>query len=82
MRIRMAPRTHDSGMDVEARGSRRGRMEGEEEVGRIPLCWCWRRAMPRASVSSVRVSARVCNGYFVKIEEKGGDSHHYHRSRC
>lgn len=58
MRTRIAPRTQDSGMLVEARGSSRGR-EGRTSVddGKTPACWCCNSALPRARVFGVRVSA-------------------------
>ena len=58
MRTSIAPRTQDSGMLVDAMGSRRGR-EGSTSVdeGRMPACWCCNNALPRARVLGVRVSA-------------------------
>lgn len=40
MRTKMAPRTHDSGIEVEVRGSERGRGPGMDEVsyGSTPAC--------------------------------------------
>jgi len=58
IRTRMAPRTHDSGILVDVRGSRRGsasRILVDE--GRMPPCWCWSNACPSARSSLVRVSA-------------------------
>ena len=42
MRMRIAPRTQDSGMLVELRGSRSGSVTGAESVseGSTPHCWC------------------------------------------
>ena len=58
MRIRIAPRTQASGILVVLRGSWRGRTSrGLVEEGSTPLCWCWRRALPRRRGWSVRVSA-------------------------
>jgi hypothetical protein len=58
IRTRIAPRTQDSGMLVDASGSRRGR-EGRTSVdeGKTPACWCCNSALPRARVLGVRVSA-------------------------
>ena len=59
MRMRMAPRTHDSGMLVDVRGSRSGKAVGALSVseGRTPVCWCWKSARPSVRGSLVRVSA-------------------------
>src|SRR5713101_2856868 len=58
MRTRIAPRTQDSGMLVDASGSRRGREEGTSvDDGKTPECWCCNSALPRAKVLGVRVSA-------------------------
>lgn len=59
MRMRMAPRTHDSGMLVDVSGSRSGKTVGTCSVsdGRTPVCWCWKRARPSVRGSLVRVSA-------------------------
>ena len=60
IRIKIAPRTHDSGILVEAKGSSRGRASSVlVDEGRIPTCWCWRRACPSARSLSVRVSAVI-----------------------
>ena len=56
MRIKMAPLTHDSGIEVLFRGSRRG-SESPSSVEITPACWCCNRALPRRSGSSVLVSA-------------------------
>ena len=59
MRMRMAPRTHDSGMLVEVSGSSSGSVTGAESVsdGKTPHCWCWKSARPSVRGSLVRVSA-------------------------
>lgn len=53
-------------MTVELLGSWSGNTSGGwDDVGRIPICWCWRSAWPRVQGLSVRVSAmdtRSLNG--------------------
>ena len=56
MRIKMAPLTHDSGIEELFRGSRSG-SESPSSVEITPACWCCNRALPRRSGSSVLVSA-------------------------
>lgn len=72
MRTSMAPRTQDSGMLVDAVGSRRGR-EGSTFVdeGRIPACWCCNSAFPRARGLGVRVSAVKGQTHESEIGSKG-----------
>lgn len=58
IRTRMAPRTQDSGILVDVRGSRRGRASRTlADEGRMPTCWCCSNACPSAISSLVRVSA-------------------------
>ena len=56
MRIKMAPLTHDSGIEVWFRGSKSG-SESPSSVEITPACWCCSRALPKRSGSSVLVSA-------------------------
>src|SRR5882672_11377722 len=58
IRINIAPRTHDSGILVDVRGSRRGRVSSAVvDEGSTPVCWCCKRAFPSARSLLVRVSA-------------------------
>ena len=56
MRIKMAPLTHDSGIEVWLWGSKSG-SESPSSVEITPACWCCNRALPKHSESSVLVSA-------------------------
>lgn len=66
MRMSIAARTHDSGIERVLSGSERGKgasglssaiYPGWVNEGRIPDCWCWRSAFPSAKCWLVRVSA-------------------------
>lgn len=84
MRIRMAPRTHDSGMLVVVRGSPNGSAGSGASVcvGRTPVCWCCRSAWPSWSGSFVRVSAVREEGEPVEDSEAMWCTHHFHRILC
>ena len=68
MRIKMAPLTHDSGIEVWLRGSRSG-SESPSSIEITPACWCCNRAPPKRSGSSVLVSAVEDAGDRVSCEQ-------------